>query len=186
MGTILLMGLTSLLFSSCGKKEMPDMELDELRLECYMLREDRAKALENNVEAQELIDNIFASINSISGRTTVLEHSLEENSREMNRRKVDEIVQDIAVIKEKLEQTEELERFDASTQMVISNLKIAIEQKQKEVDELKNIIEEKEEQIGRLDTQVTSLDYELAQTNRQLRERNAELIHTKEKLQELT
>ena len=85
MGTvkiILFMGLTGLLLSSCKeKKDTSYLELAELRQECNMLRQDRAKALENNVEAQELIDNIFASINSISGRAASLERSVEERKK---------------------------------------------------------------------------------------------------------
>ena len=188
MGTvkiILFMGLTGLLLSSCKeKKDTSYLELAELRQECNMLRQDRAKALKNNVEAQELIDNIFASINSISGRAASLERSVEENSGEMNRRKVDEIVQDIAIIKEKIERTEKMEPFDAGTQKVISNLKATIEQKQEEINELKVIIEQKEEQVSQLDHQVSSLDDELDQTNQQLRKRNAELANTKERLRE--
>lgn len=187
MGThkvIIVLGLLGLLFSSCRQEKTPNMDLSELRRECDMLRQDRAKALENNVEAQELIDNIFASINSISGRTASLEHSLEENTSDDNRQKADEIAQDIAIIREKLEQAEELEKFDKSTKMVISKLKATIEQKQKEVDDLNNIIREMDEQISRLDNQVSSLDNELGQTNQQLRESNAELADTKEKLRE--
>lgn len=181
---IFSLGLLGLLFCSCGQKDTSNMDLSELRKECDMLRQDRAKALENNVEAQELIDNIFASVNSISGRTASLERSLEENSSDDNRIKAEEIAQDINIIKEKLERAEGLEKFDKSTKMVISKLKTTIEQKQKEIDALKDIIQEKDEQISRLDSQVSSLDNELDQTNQQLRERNAELADTKEKLRE--
>lgn len=181
---IVTLGLLGLLFNSCGKKDTPNMDLSELRRECDMLRQDRAKALENNIEAQELIDNIFASINSVSGRTASLERSLEDNSSDDNRRKADEIAQDIAIIREKLERAEELERFDKSTKMVISKLKVTIEQKQKEIDELKGIIRQKDEQISQLDHQVASLDNTLAQTNQELRESNAELANTREKLRE--
>lgn len=181
---IISLGLLGLLFYSCGQKDTSNMDLSELRRECDLLRQDRAKALENNVEAQELIDNIFASINSVSGRTASLERSLEENSFDDNRIKAEEIAQDINIIKEKLERAEELEKFDKSTKMVISKLKTTIEQKQKEIDDLKDLIQEKDEQISRLDSQVSSLDNELYQTNQQLRESNAELEDTKEKLRE--
>lgn len=181
---IISLGLMGILASSCGQKDTSNMDLSELRRECDMLRQDRAKALENNVEAQELIDNIFASINSVSGRTASLERSLEENSYDDNRIKAEEIAQDITIIKEKLERAEELEKFDKSTKMVISKLKTTIEQKQKEIDDLKDIIQEKDEQISKLDSQVSSLDNELDQTNQQLRESNAELADTKEKLRE--
>ena len=82
MGTIKItsfIGIVVLLLSACGNKDTSDMDLSELRRECELLRQDRAKALENNVEAQELIDNIFASVNSLSGRTASLERSLENN-----------------------------------------------------------------------------------------------------------
>ena len=181
---MILLGLLGLFFYSCGQKDTSNMDLSELRRECDLLRQDRAKALENNVEAQELIDNIFASVNSISGRTASLERSLEENSSDDNRIKAEEIAQDINIIKEKLERAEELEKFDKSTKMVIAKLKATIEQKQKEVDDLKDIIQEKDEQISKLDSQVSSLDNELHQTNQQLRESNAELADTKEKLRE--
>ena len=181
---IISLGLLCLLTYSCGQKDSSNMDLSELRQECDMLRQDRAKALENNVEAQELIDNIFTSINSISGRTASLEHSLEENTIDDNRQKADEIAQDINLIKEKLEHAAELEKFDKSTKIVIAKLKATIEQKQKEVDDLKDIIREKDEQISRLDSKVSSLDNELGQTNQQLRESNAELADTKEKLRE--
>ena len=181
---IISLGLFGLLSYSCGQKDTSNMDLSELRRECDMLRQDRAKALENNVEAQELIDNIFASINSVSGRTASLERSLEENPVDDNRIKAEEIAQDITIIKEKLERAEELEKYDKSTKMVISKLKATIEQKQKEIDDLKGIIREKDEQISKLDNQVSSLDNELDQTNQQLRESNAELADTKEKLRE--
>ena len=119
---IIVLGLAGLLLQSCGQKDTSNMDLSELQRECEMLRQDRAKALENNVEAQELIDNIFASINSISGRTASLEHSLEENTSDDNRQKADEIAQDITLIKDKIERAEELEKFDKSTKMVIAKL----------------------------------------------------------------
>ncbi len=187
MGTIKVIISTCLIstfLTTCGNKDTSNMDLSELRRECDMLRQDRAKALENNVEAQELIDNIFASINSISGRTASLEQTLEENSSFDNRQKAEEIAQDITIIKEKLERAEELDKFDKSTKMVISKLKATIEQKQKEIDDLKEIIKEKDEQISKLDSQVSSLDNELGQTNQRLRESNAELADTKEKLRE--
>ena len=187
MGTIKVIISTCLIstfLTTCGNKDTSNMDLSELRRECDMLRQDRAKALENNVEAQELIDNIFASINSISGRTASLEQTLEENSSFDNRQKAEEIAQDITIIKEKLERAEELDKFDKSTKMVISKLKATIEQKQKEIDDLKEIIKEKDEQISKLDSQVSSLDNELGQTNQQLRESNAELADTKERLRE--
>jgi len=187
MGTykiIISFSLMGLLLASCGKKDTQDMNLDELRQECDLLRQDRAKALENNVEAQELIDNIFASINSISGRTAVLERSLEGGQGADNRRKADEIAQDISIVKEKLARAEELEKFDKSTKIVISKLKATIEQKQSEINELKEIIRAKDEQISRLDHQVSSLDNELGQTNQELRESNAALSQTREKLRE--
>lgn len=181
---IIILGLFGLLFHSCGQKDTSNMDLSELRRECEMLRQDRAKSLENNVEAQELIDNIFASINSISGRTASLEHSLKENTIDDNRQKAEEIAQDITLIKEKLERAEELETYDKSTKMVIAKLKTTIEQKQKEVDELKDIIREKDEQISRLGSRVSSLGNELDQTNQQLKESDAELADTRERLRE--
>lgn len=181
---IVFLGLFGLLFHSCGRKDTSNIDCEELQRECEMLRQDRAKALENNVEAQELIDNIFAYLNSISGRTASLEHSLEENTYDDNRQKADEIAQDIKLIKEKLDQAEELERFDKSTKMIIANLKATIEQKQKEIDDLKDIIHEMDEQISKLDDHVSSLDNELDQTNRQLMESNAALADTKERLRE--
>ena len=187
MGTckiIISTGLIGLLFASCGNKDTQNMDLEELRQECNMLRQDRAKTLENNVEAQELIDNIFASINSISGRTAVLERSLEGGQGADNRRKADEIAQDISIVKEKLARAEELEKFDKSTKIVISKLKATVEQKQREINELKDIIRAKDEQISRLDRQVSSLDNELGQTNQELRESNAALSQTREKLRE--
>ena len=180
---IISLSLWGLFFYSCGQKDSSNME-SELRRECDMLRQDRAKALENNVEAQELIDNIFASINSVSGRTASLERSLEENSSDNNRQKAEEIAQDINLIKEKLEHAEELEKYDNSTKIIISKLKTTIEQKQKEIDDLKDLIREKDEQISKLDSRVSSLDNELDQTNQQLRKSNAELADTKEKLRE--
>lgn len=187
MGTIKItsfIGLVVLLLSACGNKDTSDMDLPELRRECELLRQDRAKALENNVEAQELIDNIFASVNSLSGRTASLERSLENNPVDDSRRKAEEIAQDITAIREKLERAEELEKFDRSTKMVIAKLKTTIEQKQEEIDELKRFIQTKDEQIQELDRQKSSLDDQLGRSNRELAEINAELTNTKEQLRE--
>jgi len=187
MGTIkmiLLAGLAALVFAACGNKDTSNMDLSELRRECEMLRQDRAKALENNIEAQELIDNIFASVNSLSGRTASLERSLEDNPVNDSRRKAEEIAQDISAIREKLERAEELEKYDKSTKMVIAKLKTTLEQKQEEIDELKKVIQTKDKQIQELDKQVSSLDDQLGRTNQELAESNAELISTKEQLRE--
>lgn len=181
---ILLTGTAALLFSACGNKDTSNMDLSELRRECEMLRQDRANALENNVEAQELIDNIFASLNSLSGRTASLERSIDEAPIYDSRRKADEITQDITAIREKLERAEELEIFDKSTKIVIAKLKTTIEQKQEEINELKRVIQTKDEQIQELDRQVSSLDDQLGRTNQKLAESNAELINTKEQLRE--
>lgn len=187
MGTIKItsfIGLVVLLLSACGNKDTSDMDLSELRRECELLRQDRAKALENNVEAQELIDNIFASVNSLSGRTASLERSIGEIPTYDSRKKAEEIAQDISAIKEKLERAEELEKFDNSTKIVIAKLKTTIEQKQEEIDELKRIIQAKDEQIHELDRQVSSLDDQLGRTNQELAQSNAELMNTKEQLRE--
>lgn len=190
MGTfkvIISMSLIGLLFSSCENKDitsMDDTELVELRRECEMLREDRAKALENNVEAQELIDNILTTINSISGRITILERSHENNIYLDNRKKAEEIANDIVAIQEKLSRAEKLENIDKSTKIIISKLKTTLEQKQREMNELNSIIREKEEQIRNLNNQVSNLDNSLTSINQRLRESNAELAKTREKLRE--
>lgn len=187
MGTIkmiLLIGLSALLFAACGNKDTSNMDLSELRRECEMLRQDRAKALENNIEAQELIDNIFASVNSLSGRTASLERSIGDIPLHDSRNKAEEIAQDITIIKEKLERAEELEEFDNSTKIVITKLKTIIEQKQEEIEELRRLIQTKDEQIQELDKQVTSLDEQLERTNQELAQSNSELMNTKEQLRE--
>lgn len=169
---------------ACGDKNTADMDVEELRRECDMLRKDRAKTLENNVEAQELIDNIFASVNSLSGRTANLQRSVGEGSLSESRLKAEEIAQDIEIIKEKLERAGEQGSLDNSTKIIISKLKTTIAQKQQEVDELRDIIRRKDEQISHLGQQVTTLDNELGAANLSLRESNAELASTKEKLRE--
>lgn len=187
MGTIkmiLLTGLAAHVFAACGNKDTSSMDLSELRRECELLRQDRAKALENNIEAQELIDNIFASVNSLSGRTASLERSIEDNPINDSRKKAEEISQDITAIREKLERAEELEKFDKSTKMVIAKLKTTLEQKQEEIDQLKRVIQTKDKQIQELDKQVSSLDDQLGKTNQELAESNTELINTKEQLRE--
>lgn len=187
MGTskvILSLGFICFLLNSCGQKDSSNMDLTELRRECDMLRQDRAKALESNVEAQELIDNVFMSLNSISGRMTILERSHENNVYVDNRRKAEEIAKDISTIQEKLLKAEEQDKYDKSTKIIISKLRKTIEQKQQEIDELKDIIQTKDKQISSLDCQVTDLDNKLAQTNQQLRESNVELADTREKLRE--
>ena len=60
---VIIYGFVGVMMLSCGQKDTSSMDIEELRRECEELREDRAKSLENNVEAQELIDNIFASLN---------------------------------------------------------------------------------------------------------------------------
>ncbi|MBR3455058.1 MAG: hypothetical protein IKH26_07025 [Bacteroidaceae bacterium] len=181
---IMMAGLMGLLCCSCGQRDTANMDLTELQMECDRLRQERSKALENNVEAQKLIDNIFASINSISGRTANLERSLEDNSGSSNRIKAEEIAKDIASIKQKLERAEEMESIDQSTKLFLEKLKTTLRQKEQEIDELKTIIRQKDEQITMMDQQISSLDDELGQTNRQLKESNEELANTREELRE--
>ncbi len=164
--TVLCLALCAL--AACGNKETSDMDESELRRECEQLRQDREKALENNVEAQELIDNIFNSVNTLSGRKASLERSLGDNSISDSRLKAEEIAQDIEAIKEKLERAEELENFDKSTKIILAKLRSTVEQKEQEINELRRVIQEKDEQIQQLGEQVTTLDTELGNTNQQL------------------
>lgn len=179
---VIIYGFVGVMMLSCGQKDTSSMDIEELRRECEELREDRAKSLENNVEAQELIDNIFASLNTISGRTASLERAVENGAGMDNRSKAEEIAQDIKLIKEKLEDAEKTDQFDKSTQMVISKLKSAIEQKQSEIDDLKAVIAQKDEEISRLGEQVTSLDTELGETSEKLSESNVMLQEAEIKL----
>lgn len=184
MGTrkIIMFGIVGMMLLSCGQKETANMDIEELRRECEELREDRAKSLANNVEAQELIDNIFASLNSISGRTSSLERGLEGSSKNESRLKAEEIAQDIQAIKEKLEEAAEYEKFDKSTQIVISKLKTTIVQKEEEINNLKAVIAQKDEQISHLGDKVSSLDTELGETNTKLDQTSAALHETENQL----
>lgn len=181
---IIIIGFIGVMMCSCGQKDTSDMNLEELRRECEELRADRAKTLENNVEAQELIDDIFASLNTISGRTASLERAVENGAGLDNRSKAEEIAQDIQMIREKLDEAGKTEKFDKSTQMVIDKLKSAIEQKQSEIDDLKAVIAQKDEEISRLGEQVTSLDTELGETNEKLSESNEMLLEAENKLKQ--
>lgn len=179
---VIIFSFVGVMMMSCGQKDTSSMDLEELRRECEELREDRAKSLENNVEAQELIDNIFASLNTISGRTASLERAVENGAGLDNRSKAEEIAQDIKLIKEKLEEAGKTDQFDKSTQMVISKLKSAIEQKQSEIDDLKAVIAQKDEEISRLDKQVSTLGDELGETSEKLSESNVMLQEAEIKL----
>lgn len=184
MGTrkVIIFCLVGMMMSSCGNKDTSRMDIDELRRECEELREDRAKSLANNVEAQELIDNIFASLNSISGRTSSLERGLEASSKNESTLKAEEIAQDIQVIKEKLEEAAEHEKFDESTKIVISKLKSTIIQKEEEINNLKKEIARKDEQISNLGNKVSSLDSELGETTNRLDQTSAALHETENQL----
>lgn len=180
---IILLSMFGVLFCSCRQQEETyDMNLAEVQQECNLLRQDKALALEDNVEAQQILDNIFASLNSISGRISTLELSLGDNPENSNRTKAEEIAKDIIVIKEKLGRAENMESVDKSTKIIISKLKESLEQKEREVKDIKKIIKKKDEQITILDQQVSSLCEELEQRNRQLRENIIQLNKTKEEL----
>lgn len=174
--------------TSCGEggsdEQQVQQELTTLREEYDRLRKDREKALENNVEAQQLIDNIFTSINSISGRISDLERSHENNVYISNHNKAEEIYKDIAAIRDSLSKAQQSDKIDESTRIIIRNLQAAIEQKQQEINKLKAIIEEQRRQIHTRDNQITSLDNSLSQTNQQLTQSNAELENTRERLRE--
>lgn len=180
---IFLISLIGLLLFSCVNKgtsnEELRAELESLREECGMLRKDRAKALAYNNHAQQLIDDIFTSLNLISGRIIDLERRPDEMNASI---KAEEIANDISKIQDRLSRAEQLEKYDESTQIIISKLKATVEQKQKEINELKIIIQEQKEQINNLDNQVTTLDNSLTQSNQKLKESNAALANTKEQL----
>lgn len=164
---IFMLVLFCVLICSCDNKNTSNMSYDEYQRILSQIQNDREIANENYAEAQKLIDNIFESLHSISGRTYVLGRSINESSNNNNLNKAEEIAKDIDAIKEKIEKAEEENTFDSRTQDLLSKFKIIIEQKENEINELKAIIQLK-------DQQMSILGEKLDQTNEQLNQSNTE------------
>ena len=171
---IFILVLFCVLICSCDNKNT-SKSYDEYQRILSQIQNDREIANENYAEAQKLIDTIFESLHSISGRTSALERSINESSNYNNLNKAEEIAKDIDAIKEIIKKSEEENTFDSWTQDLISKLKISLEQKENEINELKEIIQQK-------DQQMSILGEKLDQTNEQLNQSNTENTVLKDEL----
>lgn len=181
--TITIIGVFCMSFASCSNNgNVTKEEYDDIIEEYKALKEEQANTLAKNQELNELVDQVFYTLNSVSGRTFELGRNMENKSKRENLRRAEEIALDIKTIKEKLDKAADNEKIDESSKIIISKLRSSIQQKEEEITRLNKIIASQNEKITNLGNKVSALDNELGETNAKLDNTNAQLQATESKL----
>lgn len=169
------------ILTACGDSDRTEKEA--LQKEVAQLRIERNQMTEQTAKAQKLIDEIWAELNTVSGRAFELERKKESNSRTQNLKKADEIAKDIAEIKKKLNDAEEEEGLNQTMRSTIVNLRNTVLQKEEEIKQLKKTIRNLKKDNTDLTLQLQKQNAELIQKNNDLIDSNRKLTNTKIQLQ---
>ena len=166
IGTFSLIAVFTL--SSCssggsgnGNASVSREVYDELQQKYDMLKESVEGTLSANEEVRMELNRIMVELNTISGRTIVLQKNIENGIGRDDRTTAEQISESIAEIKRRLNAVP-IQKADQQTLALVKNLQQTIALNEQEISRLNDVIEEKNQTIS-------TLDNELSETNEQLR-----------------
>ena len=106
------------------------------------------------IESATAVDNILQELSQISGSTAVLRTDVEQGTARLNQ--VEMIENSIDDIKAKLSKLEQLTKDNAQFKKLVSSLKTAIAEKEKEIEDLKAEIQSKDQTINEQNETITA------------------------------
>ena len=115
------------------------------------------------IEQATAVDNILQELSQISGSTAVLRTDVEQGTARLNQ--VEMIENSIDEIKSKLSRLEQLSKDNAQFKKLVSSLKTAIAEKEKEIEVLKAEIQSKDRTINEQNEMISAQHGTIAQQN---------------------
>ena len=115
------------------------------------------------IEQATAVDNILQELSQVSGSTAVLRTDVEQGTARLNQ--VEMIENSIDEIKAKLSRLEQLSKDNAQFKKLVSSLKTAIAEKEKEIEVLKAEIQSKDRTINEQNEMISAQHGTIAQQN---------------------
>ncbi|MBR2226678.1 MAG: hypothetical protein IJ893_02295, partial [Bacteroidales bacterium] len=115
------------------------------------------------IEQATAVDNILQELSQVSGSTAVLRTDVEQGTARLNQ--VEMIENSIDEIKAKLSRLEQLSKDNAQFKKLVSSLKTAIAEKEKEIEGLKAEIQSKDRTINEQNEMISAQHGTIAQQN---------------------
>ncbi|MBR4687211.1 MAG: hypothetical protein IKP01_02765 [Bacteroidales bacterium] len=115
------------------------------------------------IEQATAVDNILQELSQVSGSTAVLRTDVEQGTARLNQ--VEMIENSIDEIKSKLSRLEQLSKDNAQFKKLVSSLKTAIAEKEKEIEVLKAEIQSKDRTINEQNEMISAQHGTIAQQN---------------------
>ena len=115
------------------------------------------------IEQATAVDNILQELSQISGSTAVLRTDVEQGTARLNQ--VEMIENSIDDIKAKLSKLEQLTQDNAQFKKLVSSLKTAIAEKEKEIEDLKAEIQSKDRTINEQNEMISAQHGTIVQQN---------------------
>lgn len=176
MGVDKLMITASLAFAtmlcSCGDSEKSTTvsreKYNELQEKYDMLKESVEGTLSANEEARLQLNSIMAELNTISGKTIMLQENVEGGKTGNSRQTAVQISEAIKAIKKKLDAVP-TGNADKQTLALVKNLQQTIILNEQKIKDLNLVIEEKNTQISELDNQLERTNVDLQNTLSQMK-----------------
>ena len=125
------------------------------------------------IEQATAVDNILQELSQISGSTAVLRTDVEQGTARLNQ--VEMIENSIDDIKAKLSKLEQLTKDNAQFKKLVSSLKTAIAEKEKEIEDLKAEIQSKDRTINEQNEMISAQHGTIAQQNETISAQQANL-----------
>ena len=125
------------------------------------------------IESATAVDNILQELSQISGSTAVLRTDVEQGTARLNQ--VEMIENSIDDIKAKLSRLEQLTQDNAQFKKLVSSLKTAIAEKEKEIEDLKAEIQSKDQTINEQNEMISAQHGTIAMQNETITAQQANL-----------
>ena len=125
------------------------------------------------IESATAVDNILQELSQISGSTAVLRTDVEQGTARLNQ--VEMIENSIDDIKAKLSKLEQLTQDNAQFKKLVSSLKTAIAEKEKEIEDLKAEIQSKDQTINEQNEMISAQHGTIAMQNETITAQQANL-----------
>ena len=173
---ITTLAAASLLFTGCefrSGNSVPKEDYDAVVNAYNDLKVSAEATRDSYIEQATAVDNILQELSQISGSTAVLRTDVEQGTARLNQ--VEMIENSIDDIKAKLSRLEQLTKDNAQFKKLVSSLKTAIAEKEKEIEDLKAEIQSKDRTINEQNEMISAQHGTIAQQNETISAQQANL-----------